>query len=181
MDKFVWVLFFVAVTLRWWRICIPVALALLVGWEVSKVAEDTVWLSYSLLLGAAFGGGFWEWRAAVKRKTALTVSAQQRDTSAPLPFSGVRKYVCPNFGQRATTLAPRPRQGQGNAEGWACTKCGAAVTLAHGLLPFLAWFAFFLAVSTALGFVAGPYAFSILLVPGILVALWYSLQLTNAP
>ena len=71
-----WVMFAVAVTLRWWRICVPVALALLVGWGISRVAENSVWLSYALLLAGLVGGAVWHLRAVRVIQTRRNASPQ---------------------------------------------------------------------------------------------------------
>jgi F0F1-type ATP synthase assembly protein I len=76
LYTFAWVMFAVAVTVRWWRICIPVALALLIGWEISKVVEDTVWLTYALLLAGLIGGVVWHLRAVHVIQTRRNASPQ---------------------------------------------------------------------------------------------------------
>lgn len=64
LHTFGLVMLALAVTLRWWRICVPVALALLLAWGISKVvSENTAWLSYALLLASLIGGGVWHLRS----------------------------------------------------------------------------------------------------------------------
>ena len=76
LYTFAWVMFAVAVTLRWWRICIPVALALLVGWGISKMTEDTVWLSYALLFAGLVAGVVWHLRVVRVIQTRCKASPQ---------------------------------------------------------------------------------------------------------
>lgn len=56
-------MFGIAVTLQWWRVGVPVAFALLIAWGISKVAENSVRLSYALLLVGLVGGAGWHLRA----------------------------------------------------------------------------------------------------------------------
>lgn len=56
-----WVLLAVSVTLRWWRIVVPLATATLVSWLIDMHTPiHSVWLSYALVVASLGAGVGWQ-------------------------------------------------------------------------------------------------------------------------
>lgn len=75
----------IAVGLRWWRICIPFAVALLVAWVISKLtAENTAWLSYALLIAGLVVGGGWQIKSARSARSEVGHTSKGVSSDVPL-------------------------------------------------------------------------------------------------
>ena len=55
-----WALFGLSWCIRWWRICVPVAVLLLISWCLGRFASlDSAWISYPGMAAALIGGVLW--------------------------------------------------------------------------------------------------------------------------
>ena len=60
------VLLAMSLTLRWWRIVVPVAAAIFISWLIDTYTPvHSVWVTYSLMLAALVFGVFWQRKSRI--------------------------------------------------------------------------------------------------------------------
>jgi uncharacterized membrane protein YbjE (DUF340 family) len=76
LEKLCYALLALAFLTRWFRIVLPVAIGMLVGWFVDQLTPvRTVWVTYALMLIGLLLGAAWQNRSQSRRDSSLGRSA----------------------------------------------------------------------------------------------------------